>query len=251
MIDLQGLRVVVTGGSRGIGAACCRLFAQAGAAVLVQYMASGQRAAELLGELRRLSDAPHAKFRCDVTDLDQVAKLFAHVESTWGGLDCLINNAGVWVHDPLDRLRPEQLHATLAVNVVGPFLCAREGCRLIQESPNGSIVNISSTAGQRGEAFYSAYAASKGALISATKSWSSELAPKIRVNAVAPGWVDTDMTAGALSGEYREQVAESIPLKRIATPEDIAGPVLFLASPLARHITGEILNVNGGSVLVG
>jgi 3-oxoacyl-[acyl-carrier protein] reductase len=251
VIDLTGRRVVVTGGSRGIGAACCRLFTKAGAAVLVQYLASGERAGAVLQELRRLSDAPHAKFRCDVTDIDQVGKLFEYVQAQWRGLDCLVNNAGVWVHDPLAQLKPEQLQATLAVNVVGPFLCARCAIPLLADSEDGSIVNISSTAGQRGEAFYSAYAASKGALISATKSWSSELAPEIRVNAVAPGWVDTDMTAGALAGDYREQVRASIPLQRIATPEDIAGPVVFLASPLARHITGEILNVNGGSVLIG
>jgi 3-oxoacyl-[acyl-carrier protein] reductase len=251
LIDLTGRRVVVTGGSRGIGAACCRLFAQAGAAVLVQYMASGERAAAVLEALRRLSRAPHAAFRCDVTDLDQVRKLCEFVEERWGGLDCLVNNAGVWVHDPLTRLQPERLQATLAVNVVGPFLCARFAIPLLVESDDASIVNVSSTAGQRGEAFYSAYAASKGAMISATKSWSSELAPTIRVNAVAPGWVDTDMTAEALSGERREAVLASIPLHRVAAPEDVAGPVLFLASPLARHITGEILNVNGGSVLIG
>jgi 3-oxoacyl-[acyl-carrier protein] reductase len=251
LIDLNGRRVVVTGGSRGIGAACCRLFAQSGAAVLIQFMASGNRAAGVLSELRRLSGAPHTSFRCDITDLGQVHRLFEFVWERWGGLDCLVNNAGVWVYDPLARLRPEQLQATLAVNVIGPFLCAREAVALLDGSGDGSIVNISSTAGQRGEAYYSAYAASKGALISATKSWSTELAPRIRVNAVAPGWVDTDMTAEALSGECREQVIASIPLHRIATPEDIAGPVVFLASPLARHITGEILNVNGGSVLVG
>jgi 3-oxoacyl-[acyl-carrier protein] reductase len=172
------------------------------------------------------------------------------VEQEWGGLDCLINNAGVWVHEPLEKLDHQQLQATLAVNVVGPFLCAREAVPLLRRSQNGSIVNISSTAGQRGEAFYSPYAASKGAIISATKSWATELAPDIRVNAVAPGWVDTDMTAQAL-GERMEEILGSIPLHRVASPEDIAAPVLFLASPLARHITGEILNVNGGSVLVG
>jgi 3-oxoacyl-[acyl-carrier protein] reductase len=251
VIDLAGRRVVVTGGSRGIGAACCRLFAKTGAAVLVQYLASDERAGAVLNELRRLSDAPHAMFRCDVTDADQVAKLFDFLAAQWGGLDCLINNAGVWVHDPLVNLQPERLQATLAVNVVGPFLCARYAVPLLAGSKDASIVNISSTAGQRGEPFYSAYAASKGALISATKSWSCELAPEIRVNAVAPGWVDTDMTADALAGDRREEVLASIPLHRVATPEDIAGPVLFLASPLARHITGEILNVNGGSVLIG
>ena len=251
MIDLSGRRVVVTGGCRGIGAAWCRLFAKAGAAVLVQYLASDERAGAVLRELRRLSDASHTAFRCDVTDPDQVGKLFDFVEAQWGGLDCLINNAGVWVHDPLAQLQPERLQATLAVNVVGPFLCARYAVPLLLASGNASIVNVSSTAGQRGEPFYSAYAASKGALISATKSWSCELSPEIRVNAVAPGWVDTDMTADALAGDRRDGVLASIPLQRIATPEDIAGPVLFLASPLARHITGEILNVNGGSVLIG
>ncbi|HEY9420459.1 MAG TPA: glucose 1-dehydrogenase [Thermoanaerobaculia bacterium] len=251
MIDLTGRRVLVTGGSRGIGAACCRLFAKAGASVLIQYLASDTRAGAILQELRQVSDAPHFVFRCDVTDGNQVELLFDTVEARWGGLDCLINNAGVWVHDPLAQTQPERLQATLAVNVVGPFLCARYAIPRLMGSDNASIINISSTAGQRGEAFYSAYAASKGALISATKSWSSELAPEIRVNAVAPGWVDTDMTSSTLSGQYREQVVVSIPLQRIATPEDIAGPVLFLASPLARHITGEILNVNGGSVLIG
>jgi 3-oxoacyl-[acyl-carrier protein] reductase len=251
LIDLSGRRVVVTGASRGIGAACCRLFARAGATVLVQYVASGQKAGEVLAELKRISDRPHALFRCDVTRRSQIKRLFAYVATQWGGLDCLVNNAGVWVHDPLSRLDAERLEATLAVNVVGPFLCAREAVPLLQGSEDGSIVNISSTAGQRGEAFYSAYAASKGAMISATKSWSSELAPKIRVNSVAPGWVETDMTAEALSGDGGKAIAASIPLGRVASPEDVAGPVVFLASPLARHITGEILNVNGGSVLVG
>lgn len=251
MIDLRGRRVLVTGGSRGIGAACCRLFARAGASVLVQYLASDSRAGAILQELRRISDAPHFVLRCDVTDGTQVELLFDAVEARWGGLDCLVNNAGVWVHDPLAQLQPERLQATLAVNVIGPFLCARYAIPLLVGSEDAAIVNISSTAGQRGEAYYSAYAASKGALISATKSWSSELAPEIRVNAVAPGWVDTDMTSETLSGSYREQVVASIPLRRIATPEEIAAPVVFLASPLARHITGEILNVNGGSVLIG
>jgi len=251
LIDLRGFRVLVTGGSRGIGAACCRLFARTGAAVMIQYVASGARARDLLDELRRISDRPHQKIRCDVTDVDQIEKLFEHVRSEWGALDCLVNNAGVWIHDPLLQLDKTKLDATLAVNVVGPFLCSREAVPLLERSANGSIINISSTAGQRGEAYYSPYAASKGAIISATKSWSTELAPKIRVNAVAPGWVDTDMTAEALSGEKRQEVVASIPLQRIATPEDIAAPVVFLASPLARHITGEILNVNGGSVLVG
>ena len=176
--------------------------------------------------------------------------MLAEVGRRWGRLDCLVNNAGTWEHQPLASLTREQLARTLDVNVVGPFLCAREALPLLARSDDGTIINVSSTAGQRGEALHSPYAASKGALISATKAWSSELAPRIRVNAVAPGWVTTDMTAAALAGNEAAIVA-AIPIGRIATPEDIAGPILFLASPLARHVTGEILNVNGGSVLVG
>lgn len=254
LLGLAGLRVVVTGGSRGIGAACCRLFARAGAAVLVQYRTGEGEAAELIDELRSLSSSPdhlHQSFRCDVTRPDEVERLFAKAREMWGRLDCLVNNAGVWLHGPLAEGQAEVLERTLAVNVTGAFLCAEAAIPLLRESQNGSIVNIGSTAGQRGEAFYSAYAASKGAIGSATKSWSVELAPRVRVNCVAPGWVDTEMTAGALTGEGRERAVAGIPIGRIATAEDIAGPVLFLASPLARHVTGEILNVNGGSVLAG
>ena len=224
MIDLTGRRVVVTGGSRGIGAACCRLFARAGASVFIQYMASGQKggrgAAGAAPDLGRPAlGGPLRRHRAGVRS----SKLFDAIEARWGGLDCLINNAGVWVHDPLPQLQPERLQATFSVNIVGPFLCARSAIPLLAGSEDGSIINISSTAGQRGEAFYSAYAASKGAMISATKSWSSELAAGIRVNAVAPGWVDTDMTAEASRASGARRSLASIPLRRIATPEDIAG----------------------------
>lgn len=251
MIDLTGRHVLVTGGSRGIGAACCRLFARAGASVLIHYLASEARAKRLLAELRRISPRAHLSFRCNVTQEEQVAALFAFVTKEWGVLDCLVNNAGVWLHNPLRELDGAELRGTLEVNVVGPFLCAREALPLLERAPDASIINVSSTAGQRGEAFYSPYAASKGAVISATKAWSSELAPRVRVNAVAPGWVETDMTAKALAGGGRRAIAAAIPLGRVAAPEDVAGPVVFLASPLARHITGEVLNVNGGSVLAG
>jgi 3-oxoacyl-[acyl-carrier protein] reductase len=251
LIDLGGRRVLVTGGSRGIGAACCRLFARAGAAVLVHYQARADRAAALLAELRALSHAPHLAHRCDLRDAAEVWTLFGFVAERWGALDTLVNNAGVWVPNPLADLDAASLGDTLAVNVVGSFLCAAAAVPLLELSAGGSIVNLSSTAGQRGEPLYSPYAASKGAMIAATRSWACELAPRVRVNSVAPGWVDTDMTAAALSGDARRKAIAAIPLGRIATPEDVAGPVVFLASPLARHITGEVLNVNGGSVLAG
>jgi 3-oxoacyl-[acyl-carrier protein] reductase len=265
LIDLRGRRVLVTGGSRGIGAACCRLFARAGAAVLIQYEVREDAATALLAELRDLSravgaevgegggasDAPHLARRCDLRDGASVAALVAAAREEWGALDTLVNNAGVWVENPLARLDRARLDDTLAVNVVGSFLCAAAAVPLLERSPDGSIVNVTSTAGQRGEAFYSPYAASKGAMIAATKSWAVELAPRVRVNSVAPGWVATDMTAAALRGESERQILATIPLGRVATAEEIAGPVLFLASALARNITGEILNVNGGSVLAG
>lgn len=251
MIDLSGRRVLVTGGGRGIGSACCRLFARAGAAVAVNYRDAAARAEAVLAELRGISDAPHFAFRADVSEPAAVDALFAAVEERWGGLDCLVNNAGVWWRNPIETLDLESYERSMAINVAGPFLCARAAVPLLREGADGNIVNLTSTAGQRGEAFYSPYAASKGAMISATKAWSTELAPDVRVNSVAPGWVDTEMCDEPFAGGGRERIAAGIPLGRVASAEDIAGPVLFLASPLARHVTGEILNVNGGSVLAG
>jgi 3-oxoacyl-[acyl-carrier protein] reductase len=272
LIDLSGRRVLVTGGSRGIGAACCRLFARAGASVLVHCQAREDLAAALIEELSGLpgpfavpppgspaasgpqgQDRRHLTRRCDLRDAAEIGAMFAFVAEQWGRLDVLVNNAGIWVPNPLTDLDPAALAETLAVNVTGSFLCAAAAVPLLAAATAGggdaSIVNLTSTAGQRGEPRYSPYAASKGAMIAATRSWAVELAPRVRVNAVAPGWVDTDMTATALAGEGRSQALAEIPLGRIATAEDIAGPVVFLASPLARHVTGEVLNVNGGSVL--
>jgi len=252
VIDLAGRRVLITGGSRGIGAACCTLFARAGAAVCVHYAANQQAAAEVLEVARQIAPGqPHLACRANFGDPDQVRELAAFVRGEWGALDCLVNNAGIWVRNPLATLDERLLRQTWEINVTAAFLCAREVVPLLERSSDGNIVNLTSTAGQRGEAFYSPYAASKGALISATKAWSTELGPRIRVNSVAPGWVDTDMSAESLHGPDRAAIVEAIPLRRVATAEDIAGAVLFLASPLARHITGEILNVNGGSVLAG
>jgi 3-oxoacyl-[acyl-carrier protein] reductase len=266
LIDLAGRRVLVTGGSRGIGAACCRLFARAGAAVLIHYQTRADRALALLDELRAQEDArreegapheegagrpPHLTHRCELRDAAGVRAMFAFVAAEWGALDALVNNAGIWVPNPLAGLDAAGLEETLAVNVTGSFLCAAAAVALLERSADGNIVNLTSTAGQRGEPRYSPYAASKGAMIAATRSWACELAPRVRVNSVAPGWVDTDMTAAALAGDARREALAGIPLGRIAMPEDVAGPVLFLASPLARHVTGEILSVNGGSVLGG
>lgn len=257
LLGLSGRRVLVTGGGRGIGAACARLFARAGAEVCIVYRNDDEAAGSVLAELRELSrgrdrdGARHWIFRTDLTRPDQVERLFASVRREWGGLDCLVNNAGVWDENALEGFDLELYRRTMEVNVTGPFLCMAAALPLLAGSEDGNVVNVTSTAGQRGEARHSHYAASKGAMISATKSWATELAPRVRVNATAPGWVDTDMTAGPFAGGAREEIERTIPRGRVASAEEAAGPVLFLASNLARHVTGEILNVNGGAVLVG
>jgi 3-oxoacyl-[acyl-carrier protein] reductase len=184
---------------------------------------------------------------------EDIDRMVGDVLAKWGELDTLVNNAGVWTYLEMGRMDDAVYHETIGINVDGVFYATNAVVPAMKAHGRGSIINVSSTAGVRGEALHSHYAASKGALHSLTKSLAVELAPYgIRVNAVAPGWVDTDMCTGVFSEPgYREKVRQSIPLKRIPPPEDIAGPILFLASDLARHITGEILDVNGGSVLCG
>ncbi len=188
----------------------------------------------------------------DVSQVDQARQLVRDVVAAWGRLDIVVLNAGIWDEDVTGRGDVEVWDRTYAINLRGAFLVTDAAAPHL-EKHGGSIVFVSSTAGQRGEARHSAYAASKGALISYTKSLAAELGPRgIRVNAVAPGWVDTDMSAGVLANPLaRSEIERSIPIGRIASAEDIAGPILFLVSDLARHLQGEIVNVNGGSVLAG
>jgi 3-oxoacyl-[acyl-carrier protein] reductase len=217
----------------------------------VHYGRQRDTAEALRSELDTPASGSHLRLGADLAEPDQVEALFERLRSEWGGLDCLVNNAGVWQRNPLAELDAADLERTWQVNLRGVFLCAQGALPLLSGSDDGNIINISSTAGQRGEAFHGPYAASKGAIIALTKSWSTELAPGIRVNSVAPGWVDTEMCIEPFADGGREAIEATIPLGRVASAEDIAGSVLFLASPLARHITGEILNVNGGSVLTG
>jgi 3-oxoacyl-[acyl-carrier protein] reductase len=163
----------------------------------------------------------------------------------------VVANAGIWKEGAIDRLTAAEWSETLAVNLGGTWRLCREAVPALRRRGGGAIVVVSSTAGQRGEAHHSHYAASKGAQISLVKSLAVECAPEIRVNAVAPGWVDTEMSAGPLEGEERAAILAAIPLGRVASAEDIADAIAFLASDRARHVTGEILNVNGGSVLCG
>lgn len=242
MIDLAGKRAFVTGGGRGIGRATAILLARAGAKVAVGYRA------------RKPAAEPHivAAVRGDLGTAIGAKKAVAEaVRALGGGLDILVVNHGVWPADdtPVAELSDERWESTRRANLDAVIYVCRAA---IPDMPaGGTIVLVSSTAGQRGEAFHADYAATKGAVISFTKSLAVELAPRITVNCVAPGWVDTEMSAKPYLGEGRARIEKTIPLGRVATAEDVAGPIVFMCSPLARHITGEILNVNGGSVLCG
>lgn len=250
-IDLSGRAALVTGGSRGIGRAVAELLGRAGARVAVACRAEEEAAA--LVARRIVSEGSEAKaVAADVSDPDGARRLVRDSVAAFGRLDILVLSAGIWEEDEAGAGSLATWDRAIAVNLRGAFLVADAAIPHLEKAA-GSIVFISSTAGQRGEARHSAYAATKGALISYTKSLAVELGPRgIRVNCVAPGWVETDMTREALAdGPARREIERSIPLGRVAQPADVAGPVLFLVSDLARHLQGEVVNVNGGSVLVG
>ncbi len=250
-IDLSPRTALITGGSRGIGRATAVLLARAGARVAVNYVRDEAAANGLVSEIRA-SGGEAMALAGDVAETDQARQLVRDVVAAWGRLDIVVLNAGIWEEDVSGRGDVEVWDRTYAINLRGAFLVTDAATPHL-EKHGGSIVFVSSTAGQRGEARHSAYAASKGALISYTKSLAAELGPRgIRVNCVAPGWVDTDMSAGTLANPIaRAEIEKTIPIGRIASAADIAGPILFLVSDLARHLQGEIVNVNGGSVLVG
>lgn len=258
-LSLNGHVALITGGSRGIGAATVRLFRRAGARVAFSYRSAEAQAEALQTEC----GGPEVcrAIRQELSTPADGAALVAATVQAFGRLDCLIANHGIWPqHDqPIGSMTDEQWHGTIGTNLDSIFGLVRAGVAHMQRQPqlNGSarrhIVLVSSTAGQRGEAFHADYAASKGALISMTKGLATELAANgIHVNCVAPGWVHTEMSERTLSDpDASNRVFRSIPLGRAATPDEIAGPILFLCTPLAGFITGEIFNVNGGAVLVG
>ena len=251
MSGLEGKKALVTGGSRGIGAATVQLLAQCGADVAVGYRTRGADAEGVAARARALGVAAFP-ISADVSSRNAAEGLVKSAVEKLGGLDIFIGNAGVWpTRDvAVADMDPAQWDSTMRENLDSIFYTTRAVVRVI--SDNGRIVLVSSTAGQRGEAFHADYAATKGAVISYTKSLAIEVARRgITVNSVAPGWVATEMVAEALDEAGPGRVASGIPLGRIASAEDIAGPIVFLCSSLARHITGEILNVNGGSVLCG
>lgn len=251
MIDLSNRLALVTGGSRGIGAACVRALARAGCGVAFSYREREEEARAVTEEMESEGRRVFA-IQADLEERTDCQRLVRESVSHLGGLDILVHNAGIWTGGAIETMPDEIWSETMRVNLDSAFYLTRAAVPHLRGKEQGRIIHISSTAAQRGEAGHSHYAASKGAIQSFTKSLAVELAPdSITVNAVAPGWVRTGMVTGTLSeAEMREAVAD-IPRGRMADPEEIAGPVCFLASDLAAHITGEILNVNGGAVLCG
>lgn len=250
MIDLSGKAVLITGGSRGIGRATARLFASAGAAVGITAQHRRSDAEAVAADIRGRG-RPAWMGLGDLTEPATVDRLFGEAAATLGGLDYFVGNAGIWPPEevPVREMADARWRQTVAANLDAIFYTTRAALGWLR--PGGSVVLVGSTAGQRGEAQHADYAATKGAMIAFVKSLCVECAPDLTVNCVAPGWVDTEMCVPAFADGGRERINATIPLGRVASPEDVAGPILFLCSSLGRHITGETLNVNGGSVLCG
>ncbi len=252
MIQFDSQTVLITGGSRGIGRSAAIMFAQAGADVAINYQAREDAAREVRREAER-AGRRCLVFKAEIAREDDVERMVEGTIREFGKIDVLVNNAGIWTSGEMGNMPTSVWEETMRINLDGVFYTTNAVVAHMKGRRRGNIINVASTAAIRGEPLHSHYAASKGALVSFTKSLAVELAAyNIRVNCVAPGWVDTDMCAEVFSDAgFREKVRQSIPLKRIPPPEDVAGPILFLASSLARHVTGEVLNVNGGSVLCG
>jgi 3-oxoacyl-[acyl-carrier protein] reductase len=253
MINLSGKVALITGASRGIGAATAVMFAGAGARAIVVNYKRDRAAAAAVAAACKTAGAAVLVHRADVSRVAAVKRMIDATVARFGALDILVANAGIWEEAAIDQMTEAEWDETINQNLKSIYACCHVAARVMLAQRRGTMILLSSTAGQRGEAFHAHYAASKGAIISMTKSLAAELGPRgVTVNCVAPGWVVTDMAARALEDpRERRKIKRLNPLGRAATPAEIAGPILFLASDLATHINGEILNVNGGSVLCG
>jgi len=250
--QLRGQVAVITGGSRGIGRAAALRLAELGSNVVVNYI-QDREAGDRLTESITALGVNALSFQADVSQLSQAEKLIAATIERFKRIDILICNAGTWEGAPVEEIPEELWDRTIDTNLKGTWTVCRAAVPFMKRQRGGRIVIVSSTAGQRGEANVSNYAASKGGQISFTKSLSAELGPfGINVNCVAPGWVDTELNREVFADKSRlDSIVRTIPLGRIATADEIACPIVFLCTSWASHITGEVLNVNGGSVLCG
>lgn len=240
--------VVITGASRGIGAACARLFAQEGWAVAVNYRNSREKAEVLAADICREGGVALA-IPADIGNAADVERLFSTAEKELGTVEALINNAGIAQQKLFTDLTEEEWDELFRVDVKGVFLCCRRALPAMIRRQKGCIVNISSMWGQVGASCEVHYSAAKAAVIGLTKALAKEAGPSgIRVNCIAPGVIQTEMN-GHLSPEVLEELREETPLEVLGTPEDVAKSALFLCSPQSSFITGQVLGVNGGMVI--
>jgi 3-oxoacyl-[acyl-carrier protein] reductase len=246
-----GKTAIVTGSSRGVGRATASRLAEGGANVAVNYLRNEAEALEAVRECEAKGVEAIA-VQADVSEYLEAQKLAKAAIEKFGKIDLLVCNAGVWEGAPIEEMSEEVWNKVINTNLKSAWAMTKACVPSIKKQRNGAIVMVSSTSGQRGEANYSNYSASKGGMISFTKALASELCPKIRVNCVAPGWIETAMVRPVFEGkEYEQTVLKSIPLNRMATTDDVALSICFLLSEWSRHITGEIVNINGGSVMCG
>jgi 3-oxoacyl-[acyl-carrier protein] reductase len=246
-----GKTAIVTGASRGVGRATVLRLAEAGANVVVNYLTNEAEALETV-EICKNKGVGAIPVRADVSEFAGAAEIAKQTLERFGRIDMLVCNAGVWDGAPIEEMTEELWNKVINTNLKSAWAMTKACVPAMKKRDSASIVMVSSTSGQRGEANYSNYSASKGGQISFTKALASELAPKIRVNAVAPGWIETAVVREVFEDEtYKESVLKAIPLNRMATTDDVALSICFLLSDWSRHITGEILNINGGSVLCG
>jgi 3-oxoacyl-[acyl-carrier protein] reductase len=250
VLTLAGRSALVTGGSRGIGRAVCVLFGRLGARVAVHYVRDRAAADETVAAVRE-AGADAFALQGELSDHGAAQRAVEETVARFGKLDVLVANHGIWKRASIDAMTQDEWDETLRINLGSVYALAHHAARHMMPRRTGAMVFIASTAGQRGEAHHAHYAASKGAILAFAKSLAAELAPHgIRVNAVAPGWVLTDMTRATFADPAQAAAAvRPIPLGRPGTPEEIAGPVAFLASDLASFLYGEVLNVNGGAVM--
>jgi len=252
MINLSKQVVIVTGGSRGIGRATAILFAMAGADIAILYKKNRSAALKTVQLIKALG-VKGLSMRINVERMSECNRAANAIRRKLGSIDILVNCAGIWEFAKIGEISSESWRRSMDINLTGTFNMCNAVVSHMKARKYGRIINISSTAGQRGEAFHSPYAASKGGVIAFTKSIASELIKQgIWVNCVAPGWVDTEMISDVVQNrKIKREIEKSIPRGMFSTPEEIAGPILFLASHLADNVVGEVLNVNGGSVLCG
>ncbi len=253
-IRLDQQVAIVTGGSRGIGAATVKLLAQAGAKVVFSYQ-KNVKAAQAAVQAAGAASKGVLAVRAHAARTNDAKKLVQTAVRHFGGIDILVANAGIWNPEslPIDRMTEKQWDEMMAVNLKGVYAIIHHAVPVMRRQKSGRIIAVSSTAGQRGESFHTHYGASKGGIISLVKGLCTELArDNILVNCVAPGWVDTDMCIPVTRKPAElGKVNSGIPLRRFARAEEVAMPILFLASEMSTYITGEVLNVNGGNVLCG